>query len=290
MQPAPAAKKEDRTENKKAGKKPFVQKLQERFRFTSLFKPLVYLILFSLIYDIGYVWAADQGFAMAALSVAWKALYGLGLYFVCTLAWGRKRGALSGRITLYVLIWSVLPAAFVWMMDTALLDWYGNPAGMLLLYGLSAMLLIFLIPYTLLLWHGLYMGETSLKRLFESAWDKLKANYTKIINFWLILFLVRVVWDSMFAGPLGMNESFNLVLLLSNLVYLGWPMMYPVMLIMLSKNGIGGGIGELILLYVLWDLLLCWLALNAVCWLGELAGPAKPAKKMGRKTRLERMG
>lgn len=270
-----------------------VSRLEKNFRFTSIFKPLIYLIVFSVIYSFGLVWLSQQDSSLfSAGSVLWMAAYGLCVYFVCTLVWGRQRGTLSWRAIAVVLGWNV-----VWGIAVHLLSWaynlsYGNMLAMLVVYAVSAAGLVFLVPYTLLVWRGLYKAaglpdggnSLSFKDLFTNAWQILISHFGKIVNSWLVLLLVIIFWDSMFLAPMGLDESMNLAQVFSNMIYYGAPGMYPVMLLMLSGGNLASGMAELALLFVLSGIVLSWFSLNMVSWISRF-DPVVSKRKYGRKTK-----
>ena len=82
-----------------------------------------------------------------------------------------------------------------------------------------------------------------------------------------------MVWDTLFSGPLSIYYGFNATLLMANLLYIGNPMFYWIM--MLFVSGAQGAFVYMILLYILWGLLCTWLEMNLIAWIGSKWQPSK---------------
>lgn len=265
----------------------FVERIEKTFRFTSLFKPLVYLILFSLIYDAGYLWLSNSTEYFALAGTMWMAVYGLGVYFVCSLAWGKKRGTLEWKKIGIVLLWCLFWGVIVQLISILYLALYGNMAGMLLSYSISGAGLIFAVPLGVLLFRLLYNNVTQPHMILASISETLRRHFGKLINSWLVLLLVMIAWDSMFYGPLAANEM-NVPMMFSNLVFYGAPFMFPVMIFMLSGGTLAAGMTELAILYILSGIFLCWLSLNMVCWSARFDLPENAPSQTGGKAEKKR--
>ncbi|MCF0258423.1 MAG: hypothetical protein HUJ54_01060 [Erysipelotrichaceae bacterium] len=254
-----------------------------KIRFTALLKPAIYAIAFSCLYSLAFLWISglmENQLASLALQTLLVSLYGVGLYFVCTLVWGRRHGVLNLSCVGKVFGWNVL-----WSAAAALVSWLyvivvNSNTGwffLLLVQLMAGALLIFLVPFTLLFYKGVYEKEEDLKGLLAGVWSSWKKSPTGILNPWLLLFLAMVGWDTLFSGPMGIYFGFNAAGLLSSLVFIGNPMFYWIM--MLYVSGGQGAFMYMIVLYILSGLVFTWLWLNLAAWTGTKWTAAGSSKK-----------
>ncbi|MCF0261061.1 MAG: hypothetical protein HUJ54_14470 [Erysipelotrichaceae bacterium] len=257
---------------------------EEKFkiRFTSLLKPAIYAIVFSCLYSLAYLWISGQienQPASLAAQILLVSVYGVGLYFVCTLVWGKQHGVLNLSCTGKVFGWNI-----VWAAAAALISWLYvmviSSSSLFLLLAvqiLAGVLLIFLIPFTLLFYKGVYEKEEDLKSLLAGVWKSFLKAPTGVLNPWLLLFLALVGWDTLFSGPMGIYYGFNAAGLLSSLIFIGNPMFYWMMLLYVS--GGQGAFMYMIILYILSGLIFTWLWLNLAAWTGTKWMGSRSVKK-----------
>ena len=250
-----------------------------KLQFSAAVKPSIYMIVLSCLYSVLYMLSARANFS-SSVSLAAQTLlfgaYGLGLYFVCTMMWGKKPGVLSLGKTCLVLAWNLfwicmvnlISYAYTLVVNAGLSQWI-----LLIVQLLAGLLIIFLVPATLLFYKALYEDAESSKEILGSIWVSLKKSPSAILNAWLILFIVLMVWDTLFSGPLSIYYGFNATLLMANLLYIGNPMFYWIM--MLFVSGAQGAFVYMILLYILWGLLCTWLEMNLIAWIGSKWQPSK---------------
>lgn len=249
--------------------------LKENFHFTSLLKPMIYSLVFAAIYNIVYFLADSyitNSLAREVFDLIWVSVYGLSWYFVSTLVWTRKQGTLSLYSCSIVLLWCLLWAIYAVYIVTPLYTYVylaQNAVLMIIVQLLAAAGLILMIPSSLLLFKGLYEGETSLKTLFRCMGRSMKENASAIFNSWLCLFLLMCAWDSMFYGPLSIYDGFNAVNLLSQLLFLGNPIAYGMLIVYVMGGDVFGGYIYMVVLSLLFGLVLNWLDVNLIAWTGK---------------------
>lgn len=229
--------------------------LTNHVRFTSLFKAMVYLALFSAVYGAGQLWLMKlpSGIWVGQLvQSAWLAAYGLGLYFVCCNIWGLRKGTLSWPVALGL-------SGFLWIFNTlvswlSLFNWqltFGQssvwsrlPAAIL-----GLLLLLFGVPCLFLVMRALYEGKQNPKAIYQfvqSAWHN---QFGKLLNTWLLWLLVLLVWDNFFGGPLFLMPGWNALGLFANLIFLKEPF-FNVLLLVSNSSGQPG----MVELTILWTM------------------------------------
>lgn len=247
-------------------------KLKAKIRFTSILKPMIYGWMFSLAFCLGYYFIVDLEMniwlQMIVVSL-WLAIYGLGLYFCAGLVWGRRAGTLKGAKTGRVILWN-----FIWNFVLSLLCYFGDSyfkyTNMVLFVIFEIIALVFLIgfiPVTCWYYKNLYNGKLSIKDLIASVKTVWEKKGLSALNPWLVLLLVMVAWDSLFAGPMGLTNGFDALTLLSSLLFMGSPCSYWVLLLYL--HAAGSGVAELVVLYICSSVLVNWYEINLIDWLGS---------------------
>ncbi len=248
------------------------KKFTNPFRFTSLFKPMVYLLLFSLAYSAGWLyWTSHAPETLNPCLVSLPgclmlSVYGLCLYFVCTLVWGKKRGTLSAKKALSVWIVCLL-VALVCMYGLTPLSYAGGNAALLILGAFCGLAFLFLVIPCLLFWfYAVYLGIEGFRDQFafvERCW---KTGGMKALNLWLIVFLLIWLWDSLMGGPLYSGSGFDAPGICTSLFFMGEPGTYFVLLLMLGH----GFNGDLLMLTAMQSLFLVFYACNTISWIGQI--------------------
>ncbi len=266
--------------------------LKENIHFVKYLKPMIYLLVFSVLYGGLYLlttnWQINTLFKQLVQGLL-VSCYGVAWYFVMGLIWGRKKGTLSGKSVLLVLAW-----CFVWgVLGGALLPYLSflvlnNFIGRLIIQILAAVGLMVFVPATILFFRGVYKGESRLPVLFNQIKLSMIARPSAVFNPWLILLLLALFWDSMFNGPLTIYYGFNAPVLFANLLYLSYPMVYPLMLVVSGWNYMAS-LSEMITLLSLSSLVCVWLSVNMCAWIGSTWIAPEPASlrhtSKGRKAR-----
>lgn len=250
--------------------------IQENFHFTSLLKPMIYAILFGIVYNLAYLWLINTGVQSGLqqfVEILLLCLYGLSWYFVATLAWGRQRGTLSGTkcslVLLWLLAWNVLTFYVIQPLYQTAVTHNANAFLMILIQLAGAFVLICMIPATLLYFKGIYEGNTDLKTLLCSIRASMKEHASPIFNSWLILFLIMVAWDTLFSGPLTVYFGFNACRLSVMLLSMGNPMAFWMSLTWLAAGGASSGYAYAIVLTALFGLIENFLAINLIVYIGK---------------------
>lgn len=246
---------------------------EQKFRpaFTTILKPLFYSILFSLFYSFGYIGftllAINDGISswvLSIISIIWLMFYILGQYFAISLAWSKKAGSLSRPRLLRIGGWSL-----TWGLAACLCGYFcswmlqGNLIFRLFAAFLCAFFLICMIPASLLYFYGVYeQGEAKFELLLRQVRESLSKNFLKIVNPWLILFLILVNWHSMFAGPLSIVNGFNPGSLLVSFLFMGEPFCFATLLGRLGSDIMTQEIVAMIILDGLFSLVFTWAIIN----------------------------
>lgn len=252
---------------------PFSQGIKNPFRFTSLFRPMVYLFLFSLIYAPGTFWLMNLPQPWSDLArCVWLALFGLGLYFICTLVWGKKRKTLalskSGEVFLVCLILNLFTA---WCISPLSLV-SGNLALSLCGAILGTVFLLFALPSLILLFRAVYEDIQGWKAQLDFILNAWKQKFWVILNLWLLLFVLMFAWDNLMGGPLYSAVRFDAPSLFTSLLFMKEPTVYFELILFLSNGG--EGTYELVMLGVLEAVLGVFLECNIISWIGRAAQEA----------------
>lgn len=243
-----------------------------RFHFTKYLKPMFYILLFSAVYMLGYLGltaipvSGMASYLIDCLRIIWIAVYGVGLYFTSTLVWGKKRKTLSGTCVSRVFLWNL---AWTFVSLTVSSISRISMAFYVISSILSAFLLIFLMPATILFWYGVYRQEQDVKGILESIRESLKKHPAKILNPWLILFFAMVGWDSLFQAPLSIAWQISAPALLANLLSISAPFSFPILLLSIIGTSMPQEYVAVIMLDVLFSLVLCFLMVNLASWTAE---------------------
>ncbi len=254
-----------------------MEKMKGLFRFTSLLKPMIYLIVFSLLYGAGALWSLSLPSGWGGLICClFAGLYGLCLYFVCGLCWGKKRGTLSVPIMIEVFVLSLVLALIAMYVLSPLAI---TTSVLLYLLGavLGTILLFFGIPSLIVIFRTLYEGITSFKEQISAVILAWKTHFWRILNVWLIFVLVLFFWDGFIAGPLYSPSGLNPAALMSSLVLLRQPGVSAEMMVLMGASG--DGIGELVMLLALCAILEVFFECNMIVWTGNDAASAWKQEK-----------
>ena len=264
-----------------------LKKLTSLFRFTSLLKPMIYWVVFSLLYGAGAIWSLTLSTEWSGLiTCLFWALYGVALYFICGLCWGKKRGTLSIQIVAEVFALSLV-LALVAMYVLSPLALTASPVLYILGALIGLVFLFFAIPSLILIFRALYEGKTGFKEQIDAVLLAWKKNFWRILNVWLIFVLVLYFWDSFIGGPLYSSSGLNPAALMSSLILLRQPGLSAEMMVLMGASG--EGIGELVVLLAICALLEIFFECNMIVWLGDAAAktwneesaqPSKPKKSM----------
>ena len=247
-------------------------KESERFHpgFTSLLKPMFYIILFSVLYGIGYTAVTVRNMTspmpetgIMIFDTLWLAVYGLGMYFVFTLIWGKKRGTLRAENTWKVLLWNILISLTIRGAAVLALWLSRYSAGLIAGALLCLLVLICAVPVILVFWYLIYLDED--RTFVDTAVRTFQIIFRKPVavqNGWLIILAVQIVWNSLFSGPLSVLISFNPGVYMINFMYLGEPFVYSVLLGYLSAVTGAADLTYVLMLDVLFSLILVWAVSN----------------------------
>lgn len=243
------------------------------FRFTSIFKPMVYLFIFSLAYGYGTLKLIEleQPWNNLLRSI-WLALFGLGLYFICTLIWGKKRKTLalkkSGEVFLLCLVLAFFTAYVISPLALASGDALRLIAGAIL----GTVFLLFALPTLILIFRAIYEDCQTIPEQFAFVRTVWKKKFWFILNLWLLLFILMFLWDNVFGGPLYIRSGFDTPGLFTNVLFLKQPTVYFEMIWMLSASA--AGTYELIMLGIIEAILEIFLECNIISWIGRASQEA----------------
>lgn len=249
--------------------------LRHNFHFTKLLKPMIYSLLFAGIYNLGYIFLQAQNWGLwtQALEVLWLSVYGLSWYFVSTLAWGRKQAVLSSYtvsvVFLWFLAWNVLATYILAPMYSWAVVAQASSLVLIAIQLLSAVQLIVMIPASILLFRCLYEGQSRLHLIFASMFQSMRQHASPVFNSWLLLFLLLAVWDTLFSGPLSLYYGFNATVLVMQLLFLGNPLGFGMLLISYIAGGVSGGYMYAAVLALLSGLIMNWLEINLIVYIGQ---------------------
>ncbi len=256
--------------------------------FTSILKPMIYAVLFSLIYSVGYVFLnmlSIDGkltfWIFTLLSLIWVSLYGLSVYFVCSLVWTKKAGALR-KDRLLKIAGMVFGSAAAVNLAGYLCSWLlqSNLFLRLLAALICLFFYVFFVPACCLYFYGVYEEDRpKLELLFRQITESIRRSFSGTVNLWLILFLVLIGWQSLFSGPLSIMFGFDPGALLLSFLYMGEPFCYPVLIAWLSAGTMNSAMGAMIVLDVLFSLIWIWGFLNYILRLKDffVMDPEEPA-------------
>ncbi|MBF0578206.1 hypothetical protein IM774_00020 [Erysipelotrichaceae bacterium RD49] len=238
------------------------------FRFTSLLRPMIYLFLFSLIYGFGTLKLMDLPSPYNDISrCLLLSVFGLGLYFVSTLIWGKKRQTLTPKRAGEV--WSLcllLAVVTTWVISPLSLQ--GGNLGLLLLGAvLGTVCLLFALPTLILFFRAIYNGIDSLSdqiKFVRLAW---RGKFWYILDLWLMLFVLMYAWDNFMGGPLFSAGTFDAPSIFTTLMYLKEPTIYFEMILLFSQSA--PGTWELTMLGILEAVLMVFLECNIIAWIGQ---------------------
>lgn len=242
--------------------------LKNPFRFTSLLRPMIYLFLFSLIYGFGTLMLLD-------LPAPWNditrtlllAVFGLGLYFVSTLIWGKKRKTLALKRTAEVFGLCLFLAVFTTVVISPL-SLQGNHVVWLIVGAiLGTFCLLFALPTLVLFFRAIYDGIDSFGEQVKFVRLPWKGRFWYILNLWLMLFVLMYAWDNFMGGPLYSGGGFDAPSIFTTLMYLKEPTIYFEMILLLSQGA--AGTWELTMLGILESLLMVFLECNLIAAIGE---------------------
>lgn len=250
------------------------EKTNEKFRlaFTSILKPLIYGVIFSLIYSFGYIGftllsisGSLPSLLFSILSVLWTAIYGIAVYFCLTLVWKKKQGALSAQRMLKVTSWSLL-----WVLGAHLTGYFCSwmLSSNLILRVLAALFcaffFIFMVPATVLFYYGVYEEDekTKVELLLRQTVTSLKRHFSACINPWLLIFFALILWQTLFAGPMSILTGFDPGSLLTSFVFLSEPFCFPVMLGMLAGGLLTSELTYVMVLDAMFSLFYIWAMAN----------------------------
>lgn len=250
-----------------------MKKWKNPFRFTSVFKPMVYLFLFSLLYGYGTLWLLSLPDPWnELLRTIWLAFFGLGLYFVCTLIWGKKRKTLalkkSGEVFLVCLALNLFTAYCISPLSLV----SGNLALSLTGAILGTLFLLLALPSLILFFQAVYEGRSGWKEQVDFVLNAWKERFWYILNLWLLLFVLMFVWDNLMGGPLYAGARFDAPSIFTTLLFLKEPTIYFEMILVLSNGA--SGTWELVMLGVMESLLMVFLECNIISWYGHAARKA----------------
>lgn len=252
------------------------------FRFTSLIRPMIYLFLFSLVYGYGELFLLNLSSSWSSLlSCLWLSLFGLGLYFVCTLIWTKKRKTLSLPKVLEVLGLCLGLNLFTNYCISPL----SLTSGPLVLVGafLGTIFLLFAIPTFILIFKAIYEDIPSFKEQFNAVIITWKKKFWLILNLWLVLFGWMYLWDNFMGGPLYSAIRFDAPSLFTSLIFLKEPTVYFEMILFFSQGA--EGTYELVMLGLLEAILVTFLACNLISWFGQAFDQSnKPGSILKKKT------
>lgn len=201
----------------------------KKFEFLKLLKPLWYLVLFSFIYNLIFIFTTfgmDQSLAYY-VQIVLNLVFAIPAYFVCTFVWGKKHGTLNLKNILYVLILQsfslCLTSGIVMPLQKIT---YTNVWSTLALSLFAAIFIIGLWPYTLLYWYGLYQekAKEGWKAVVVYPFTVLKKKYKSLLNWFCGLLIVIIILDTLFGGVFSSAGGFNACYILYSLVYTYNPM------------------------------------------------------------------
>ncbi len=246
------------------------------FRFTSLFKPMVYMAIFCIAYAFGYLSFINISAGMSQIAALLcgaliLSVFGVALYFVCTLVWGKKRATLGAKKIAHVWIVCLVLALFTSFGIGPLAYAGGNTLMLIAGAVLGLVMLLFALPTLILFFYAVYSGHESWNDQILAVMDYWKSNPMRIINYWLVIFLIMYLWDNMLAGPLYSAGAFDAPALFSNLMYLSQPGTFTILLLM---NGTAQ-VTELVMLTTMGAIILVFLSCNTISWIGHVCKAAE---------------
>lgn len=236
------------------------------FRFTSIMRPMIYLFLFSLIYGYGeLILLNEETFWSPLLGCFWLSLFGLGLYFVCTLIWKKKRKTLS----LFKVLEVLSLCLGLNLITTYIISPLSLTSGSFVLIGafLGTLFLLFALPTLILLFKAIYDDIPSLSEQFGAVFSVWKKKFWLVLNLWLALFGWMYLWDNLLGGPLYSAIRFDAPSLFTSLLFIREPTVYFEMILFFSTGA--EGTYELVMLGIMESILVIFFACNIISWLGQ---------------------
>lgn len=206
----------------------WIKKNLKNFQVRKLFKPLVYTLILSFLYNLLYLYSMNTTTNVIAYAcqIVLGLLGSLGFYFICTMCWGKKKNTLSLNHLIYIL---VLQAIYIFIIQGILTPLYyafGNITwAAVIIQLMSAMGIIFMMPLQLIYYYGLYEGVQGPKALLAYVWDKFKVHFKPLLNWFCTIFLIVVALDTLWWGMFSMINGFNATEILSRMYFMGNPMM-----------------------------------------------------------------
>lgn len=257
-----------------------MSKFKNPFRFTSIFKPMVYLFLFSLVYGFGTIRMIELDLPFNdLLRSVWLAFFGLGFYFICTLIWGKKRKTLalakSGEVFGLCLLLALLTAYVISPLSFGTNDPFRLIAGALL----GSVFLLFALPTLILIFRAVYEDRMSARAQYSFVCKVWKEKFWYILNLWLLLFILMFAWDNFLGGPLYTHSGFGAPGLFATVLFLKEPTVYFEMIWMLASNA--SGVYELIMLGLMEAILEIFLECNIISWIGHAAASVMAGQDPG---------
>ncbi len=242
------------------------------FRFTSIMRPMIYLFLFSLGYGLGELYLIQfMAPWNTLLECGWLALFGLGVYFVCTLIWGKKRQTLAPLKVLEVFTLCLILNLFTayCLSPLSLTSGWRTILGAIL--GTSS--LLFALPTLILFFKAIYEDQMNFKLQFQSVIAVWKTKFWLILNIWLFLFALMYIWDNFMGGPLYSATRFDAPSLFTSLLFLKEPTIYLEMILYFSLGA--QGTYELVMLGLMEAILGVFLECNILSWYGQAYNEVK---------------
>ncbi len=234
------------------------------FRFTSLLRPMIYFFFFSLGYGLGELYLLQYD-APRWIECIWLAIFGLGLYFVCTLIWGKKRQTLAWPKVLEVLGLCLGLNLFT----TYCISPLSLAQGPLVLLGalLGTGCLLGALPTLILFFKAIYEDQKTFQAQWQSVLATWRQKFWVILNLWLLLFGLMFLWDNLIGGPLYTATRFDAPSLFTTLLFLKEPTVYLELILSFSLGA--DGTYELIMLGLMEALGAIFLECNIISWYGQ---------------------
>ncbi len=235
-------------------------------RFTSIMRPMIYLFLFSLGYGVGELYLIQLSTSWNTfLECVWLALFGVGLYFVCTLIWGKKHKTLAVSKVLEVLGLCLILNLFTAYCISPL----SLVNGPLVLLGaiLGTFCLLFALPTLILFFKTIYEDQMNFKVQCQLVLKVWKSKFWIILNLWLLLFALMYGWDNLLGGPLYSATRFDAPSLFTSLLFLKEPTLYLEMIVYFSSGA--QGTYELMMLGLMEAVIGVFLECNILSWYSQ---------------------
>lgn len=208
------------------------------FSIGRVFIPLMITFGLCFLYNLGYLLSifSISSFALAYLvQILLSLLSSLGLYFICTRLWPRKKGTFAMKKLILVLF---IQAIYILLVRGILVPLYAvgpEIAPVRFLLQIAATFgIIFMIPAQLIAYFGIYEEKDNPRQLISWVGTVLKKGAKPILNGFCGLFLIMVVCDSIWYGVYSFSAGFDPLNVLVTMLFAGNPLMSWMQLMMVG--------------------------------------------------------